>query len=338
MPDKIKVAVSNFPPLVIESEGKYSGFEVDLWKTLAKEINVEYEFKSSDLSEQISDLENKKVDVAFSGISLTEEREKKIDFSYATLDSGLLILVKKNKINFWSSIINFLKEGHKMMASIILGVALFIFLMGNILWLVERNASTFSKNYFPGVFESFWLVVSSMSTAGFGDFVPHTWTGRLLTTLIIVMGVAIFGILVAQISSFLTVMKFKGEISSHKDLNGKIIATKENSAGVGVIEGLGAKVIEMPKIEDAYDKLEKEEVDAVVYDAPALIYFIENKKRYADKFNIVEDLFYKHKYAIALQSESTLREPINRALLKLRESGIYDALYKKWFGEETEME
>jgi|WetSurMetagenome_2_1015567.scaffolds.fasta_scaffold130339_2 polar amino acid transport system substrate-binding protein len=338
MPDKIKVAVSNFPPLVIKSDGKYSGFEVDLWKALAKEINVEYEFRSSELLEQISDLENKKIDVAFSGISLTEEREKKVDFSYATLDSGLLILVKKNSINFLSSIRNFFREGHKMMASVILGVVLFIFAMGNFLWLVERSAPTFSKNYFPGIFESFWLVVSSMSTAGFGDFVPHTWAGRILTTLIIVMGVAIFGILVAQISSFLTVMKFKGEISSHKDLKGKKIATKENSAGVEITENLGAKVMTMPEIEDAYDKLEKEDVDAVVYDAPALIYFVENDKKYANKFNIIEDLFYKHKYAIALQSGSSLREPINRALLKLRESGIYDALYKKWFGEETEME
>jgi polar amino acid transport system substrate-binding protein len=338
MQNKIKIAVNNFPPLVMESDGSYRGFEVDLWKAIAREINFAYDLEVREIADQIAGLEKKEINAAFSGISLTEEREKKIDFSYATLDSGLLVLVKKNRISFFRSIGNFVSEGHKMLASAILGIAGFIILMGNLLWLVERNASTFTKSYFPGIFESFWFIISSMSTAGFGDFVPHTWLGRIITTGVIVIGVAVFGILIGQISSFFTVLKFKGEINSHKDLKGKEISTVVDSMSIKIAEDIGARVTAVDSIEEAYEKLDEGAIDAVVYDAPALIYFTENDRKYAGKFKIAGELFYKHKYAIALQSESSLREPINRALLKLRESGAYDTLYKKWFGEETEME
>ena len=43
--------------------------------------------------------------------------------------------------------------------------------------------------------------------------------------------------------------------------------------------------------------------------------------------------FQHESYGIALPSGSELVEPINLALLELREDGTYAQLYRKWFGE-----
>ena len=76
--------------------------------------------------------------------------------------------------------------------------------------------------------------------------------------------------------------------------------------------------------------------DAVVFDAPVAIYYAKNDQD--RQIEIVGELFEKQKYGIALREGSEWREPINRAVLKIVESGRYDALYKKWFGENLTME
>ncbi|MBV1903119.1 MAG: transporter substrate-binding domain-containing protein, partial [Marinosulfonomonas sp.] len=42
--------------------------------------------------------------------------------------------------------------------------------------------------------------------------------------------------------------------------------------------------------------------------------------------------FQRENYGIALPSGSDLAEPLNQSLLKLRENGSYDTLYRQWFG------
>ena len=42
---KLRVVVGEFPPLIIEDEFHYSGFEIDLWEAVAKKIGREFEYK-----------------------------------------------------------------------------------------------------------------------------------------------------------------------------------------------------------------------------------------------------------------------------------------------------
>lgn len=301
MKKKIIVAVSDFPPLIMNNRGRHSGFEIELWQKIAEEVGLNYRIEEHDFHDLISLLEKKKVDVALSGITINKYREEKMDFSHPTLDSGLLILVDKNrnKIRIWDNIKYLFREGHNMMTEILLAVLAFTVLIGHLLWFLERNHGTFNQSYFPGIFESFWLVVCSMSTVGFGDFVPHTWPGRIVTTIITVAGVAIFGILIAQVTAFLAIRKMKGDINSQQDLAGKKVCAKKGSTSITALNKIGARVVPVIKMEEAYNKLEAGKVDAVVFDAPALIYLTEKSDAYADKFEIAGNLFDKQKYGIA---------------------------------------
>ena len=338
MSDNIKVGISNFPPLVISEGAKYRGFEIDIWEAIAQKNGYNFEYEEKEFQEIIPSLAGKKIDIGLAGITINEKREKMIDFSHATLGSGLLILVSKDrkKIRIFKSIKFFIQEGYKAIISPLWLVIGFILVFANVLWFAEKGAKTFSANYLIGIFESAWLVICSMSTDSFGDYVPHTWPGRFVVTLIIIGGVAIFGLFIAQISAFIAVKKIKGDISNYRDLHHKNVATVRESTSVVALKKIGAKIILVSTIQEAYEKLKNQEVEAVVFDAPVLLYFADSKG--GEQFEIVGDLFDRQSYGVAFQNNSVLREKINQTILMLRESGYYDTIYKKWFGENLVME
>jgi polar amino acid transport system substrate-binding protein len=47
---------------------------------------------------------------------------------------------------------------------------------------------------------------------------------------------------------------------------------------------------------------------------------------------LVGSPFRRESYGFALPSDSPLVEPVNRSLLKLRENGTYDRIYRRYFG------
>lgn len=338
MEQKLKVAIADFPPLIMSEDGRYKGFEIDLWEAVAKEIGADFEYQKYDFKQIVPLLDNKKVDIGLAGIAITEKREKIIDFSHETLDSGLLISVNKdrNKPKFFETIKTVFHEGGKIIAPEALGVLAFIFIAGNVLWLVEKSAGTFNKNYVPGVFESFWLTIVSMTTVGFGDFFPHTWLGRIVTAVIIFSGTIIFGLLVAQVTAFLAVRKVKGEINGSRDLAGKSVAVIEGSVGENTMRKMGAKIVRTINTDEAFEQLKNGSVDAVVVGAPAAIWHEKNDQE--KQLEIIGEIFDKQKYGIAMIQGSDLRENINRAILKIIESGQYDEFYHKWFGDDLMME
>jgi polar amino acid transport system substrate-binding protein len=327
---KIKVAVAHFSPISIVDGKKFSGFEVELWEKVAEEIKVEYKYSKSKFLDIFEKLEKQKVDVAIAGITKTAKREETIDFSHNTFNSGLAILVNKKKswnlFRFMGIVFN------KSMRSVLLILLLFVVVAANVLWLAEKGSTNIDNSYIPGVFEALWWSIVTVSTVGYGDFVPGTWLGRFVGSVVILSGLAIFGLYIAKVSSAITLRELRSDITDKKDLKGKLVATKKGTTSVDALKEVGATVVEVEDIEETYEKLEKSKVDAVVFDAPILYEVINGD--YLQKFSLVDNLFMKQPYGFGLIEGSNLREPINRALLKLKENGVYRDLYVKWFGEQ----
>ncbi|EKE10971.1 MAG: extracellular solute-binding protein family 3 [uncultured bacterium] len=334
----ITVAISEMVPLVIEKNKRFSGFEIELWNMIAQKLNLDFQYKKVNFSKIFDYVCDGRADVAIAGITINKEREEMVDFSHNTLESGLLVLVSRDKnMNAFNVIRSMIKNGYKKILETIAGVGIFIFLFGNIVWFAEKNMGTFNNNYFPGIFESFWWAVVTMSTVGYGDFVPQSWAGRAFGMVVIFSGYIIFGFFIAEISSLITMSKLRGNISGHEDLSERNVATVEKTISVDALMKINANIVKVKSIEKAYAQLKDGLVDAVVFDAPTLLYFVRNGGM--RNFKIVGDLFNPHAYGIVVNEGSTaLKESINRALLELRESGEYDILYRKWFGDNTKLE
>ncbi|KAA0890275.1 glutamine ABC transporter substrate-binding protein GlnH [Pusillimonas sp. ANT_WB101] len=82
-----------FVPFEFKQDGKYTGFDIDLWDAIAKEAGLKYKLQPMDFNGIIPGLQTGNIDAALAGITIRDDRKKVIDFSDPYYESGLAILV-----------------------------------------------------------------------------------------------------------------------------------------------------------------------------------------------------------------------------------------------------
>lgn len=329
----LTVAVSEISPMVMKVGKKYTGFEIELWEKIAEEAGLDnYRYQSyKTIKGVLSAIVLKKADLALAGATINAQREKTVDFSHPTLDSGLRIMVRKDtKKSIFGTAKSFFGGETKRILTLFVTLFVFIFISGNAYWLAERRVSV-SMNYFPGIFESLWWTLVSITSVGYGDYSPTTWLGRAVGVGVILAGVLFIGFLIAEFSSFLTLKGMKLHISEYGDLAGKDAATVDGTTSIDALARIGARITAVKDIKEAYSLLERGSVEAVVFDGPTLLYRIKSERK--GKFRISGGLFDPQAYGIIFQQTSDIRETINRAMLRLKENGSYDQICRKWFGD-----
>ncbi|MBF0303536.1 MAG: glutamine ABC transporter substrate-binding protein [Desulfamplus sp.] len=87
---------TNFPPFEFKDPktGKHTGFDVELWDAIAKQIGISYDLQPMDFNGIIPGLQSGQLDVGIAGMTIKPERSKVIDFSDPYYNAGLLLLVK----------------------------------------------------------------------------------------------------------------------------------------------------------------------------------------------------------------------------------------------------
>ncbi len=124
-------------------------------------------------------------------------------------------------------------------------------------------------------------------------------------------------------------------ITTPDDLKGKRVGVQINTTAQFDLEKReGVNVAKYNTIDLALLDLRNKRIDAVVIDAPVAKYMI---------FQSFHDLktvgrrFTDEKFGIALaQGSDDLMLEINKALKKIKETGEYDRIHEKWFGEAAE--
>jgi len=325
--NKLKVGVHSYKPLVFQEKGRWSGLEVELWEKIAEELDIKYDYiEEKQFPSLLKKTTAGKFDLSMAGITRTIERDEKMDMSYFTLDTGLGIASLPRS----SFSLRDLAKGlfSKQTIVLLLFLVLFAAITAHIYWFVESGFSVATK-YSVGILESFWWSIVTFSTVGYGDIYPATFTGKIFGVLAILSGLALFGLYIGQLSASLALIKIKSDISSADDLAGKKVGVKTGTTAVGVVKSKFADVVEYPDLDDAYKALKKRQVDAVVADMPVL----QNQMK-EQGFVIPGPTFARQAYAYVFpksSENSELIKNINRELIRIRESGIYDVTYKKYF-------
>ena len=87
---------SNFVPFEFQDPdtGELQGFDIELIQALAKESGVEIEFETLDFSGLIAGMESGRFEIGIAGITITDDRKEKIDFSDPYYDAGLITAVQ----------------------------------------------------------------------------------------------------------------------------------------------------------------------------------------------------------------------------------------------------
>ena len=79
-----------------QETGEMIGFDMEIIAEVAQRAGFDYKLNTMDFNGIIPALQTGNVDIAIAGITITEEREKIVDFSDPYYDSGLRILVRQD--------------------------------------------------------------------------------------------------------------------------------------------------------------------------------------------------------------------------------------------------
>ena len=341
----LRVVTKPFAPFVMLEGDKYTGFSIDLWDAIAKKLDVEYEFNVKyeflgveTVGELIDTVSEKKAEVGIAGISITAQREEKVDFSHSFFRAGLQIMILneyESDPSLFSSMLNLgTTIFHPKQGLAVLILLMLFFVLGNIIWFLERHHNpNFSPKYLQGVWDGFWWAAVTLTTVGYGDKTPKRFVGQLFGFFALLVGCVFFASFTAAITAKLTVQQLQHSINGIEDLMDKQVATVKSSTAYYYLKKKRklAYVVEYVDIEQAYEALKNHEVEAIVYDAPVLQYYKSLEKKPTTK--LVGSIFKVENYAIAFPAGSRYKEKINQILLKLQENKEeYDQMKEKWFG------
>jgi polar amino acid transport system substrate-binding protein len=142
-------------------------------------------------------------------------------------------------------------------------------------------------------------------------------------------GVVFVALYTAQLTATLTVQQIAGGINGPEDLAGKRVAVTAGSTAASAVRQLQAQAVEVGQISEAFAALQNRSVDAIVFDAPVLMYYAANEGK--GRVQLVGAPFRKEDYGIIFPRGSILRSEVNIALLRMREDGAYQRIYDRWF-------
>lgn len=332
---ELRVAAVVVPPFVMEQNGALTGFNIELWNAIAARLNLRTSYQILPDGGALEEaMRSNRADLTVAPVVITSARDAAFDFSIPTSEASLQIMVRATgeKARVAGPLRELLRLLFSRTTVVWLGIALLLVLIpAHLVWLVERRHEggiIKNRNYFPGIFEAIYWAVSTLTTQA--ETMPRQWMARLLSIFWMFTGVVFVSFYTAQLTTALTVEQIRGAIEGPGDLPGKQVATLAHSAPVDYLRELHAQVQEFPTPDQMFETLLDKRVDAVVFGTQVLLYYAAREGK--GRVKIVGPQFDNAPIAIMFQLNSPWRRKVDGALLALRENGVYQQLYDKWFG------
>ncbi len=325
----LTVATVTRAPFSMVEDGTDTGFSVALWDALAGDIGLRYEWVRFDtFTEMINAVEAGQADAAIANISITEERETRIDFTQPIFETGLQIMLRGEGNGTLALIRSILSP------RLLLAVVIFLIItltIGMLMWAFERRKQKmFGETAREAAFPAFWWALNLIISSAHEEEAPRSALGRVFGTIMLVCSLFLISFFTANITAALTINAISEDVTGISDLDGMRVGTTEGSTTSTFLNLRGVQHREFATLEALLDAFENNDIEAVVFDGPILAYYMRTQA--PDDARLVDRIFRREGYGIALPTGSVLREPLNRALLHARENGDYDQLRAEWFG------
>lgn len=325
---KLAVGTKKAPPFSMKDrDGRWTGISIDLWRQIATELNLSYEFRELDQYDLLEGLKNGSLDVVVAELTITPERLDKFDFTYPFYTTGLGVAVVSKERN---ALISTIKQLFSItVLKILILFFLVLLLVGIVVWLFERqhNSDQFGGNTIQGIGSGFWFSAVTMTTVGYGDKHPKTMGGRIVSLIWMFTAIILVSFFTATITSMLTVKQLDTSVRGLEDLKKALVGTMPYTTSESFLKHSLISFKTYKSVEEGLEALIRGEIKAFVYDAPELRYTI--KQQFQGKLEVLPNTYSQENYGIALVNNSPLRKSINRVLLQtIRHQEWQETLYR----------
>ena len=219
----LRVGIKPLDPFVTRSGSRYSGFSIELWDEIARRNNWTTNYVWHDtLPPLLDDVAASKLDIGIAGISITREREARLDFSHPMFNAGLQVMTQaRGNQSLLARMSSFATASLGLYLLALIGV---IFIAGNVVWLFQRQ-----HGYLPGVGHGMFKAATVGLVGEVGE--PGHPLSRAAAVVWIVLGICFVSMFTASLTTELTVRQITGNINGVNDLVDKrVVAVKGSTA------------------------------------------------------------------------------------------------------------
>jgi ABC-type amino acid transport substrate-binding protein len=331
LPAKLLVATKPAPPFAIKgADDQWQGLSIQLWERIAEALELQYEYVETDMPGMLEGLQKGRFHAAVAAATMTAEREQWLDFSHPFYSTGLGIALPRTGTNSLSGALGGIVSIKFLRA--LGGLLVVLLLVGVVVWAFERraNGDQFGGPTIKGIGAGFWWSAVTMTTVGYGDKAPVTLGGRLVGLVWMFASIITISGFTAAIASALTVRHLDSAVAGPEDLPGVRVGSVSDTTSAAYLRRARIPYRPFESAEDALAALAHGELDAVVYDAPILRYFV--KTNHDDRLMVLGETFDDQNYALVFPAGSPLREDVNRLLLEQVNSVWWDDLVYRYLG------
>ena len=319
------------PPFAMQQpDGQWTGLSVDLWRAVARRLGWHYRIVGMSFGQLLQRVQDRSLDAGIGAITVTVGRQQRMDFSQPFYFTGLAIAVRAQRESTWRLVLGQLLS-LKFLA-LILSLLALLAGTGVMIWLLEgrRNRLQFGGGVLKGVGSGMWWSAQTMTGVGYGDIVPRTPWGRVFGIAWMIIGVMAVSSFTASVAATLTVGRLASPRITVRTLRTMRVGTVTPSTSADYLTKLGIKPVLFHHVRAALLALKNRKIQALVYDAPILRYFLRG--RIAGDIRILPELVQRQYYAVALPDGSPLRRAISDALLEEINSAQWHRLKARYLG------
>jgi polar amino acid transport system substrate-binding protein len=327
---KLVIGVVHDPPyLVKEKNGQWSGLNADIWKSVAEQLNVAYEFKEMPFYELIDALKTGGIDLSIESFFVMADRERFMDYSFAFGSTRLAVATLNEKMDhpWWLAIKLFFSWGTLKIVGLL---CLCLCILGFVFWLIERkeNPDHFGGGTMQGLSSGIYWVGSTLASGTCFGVALKSVTARVLGLIWMLLCAVALSALIASLSSSLSTARLTTEVINNDTLRHMHLGGVEGSAELGVLKKINGKYSVYAGEEDVLQAMLHGTVEGFLYDEITLHYYRDNNHK--GRISVYPTNLRRSPFAFGLPKNSPWRSKINVALLDLMEKPDWEFLLSRY--------
>ena len=326
--EELSVGVTDSPPFIIIEDDKITGLTIDLWNVISDSMNIDYHFVRNDFDDVMTNIYEGEVNISIAPMAINSSHADSTFYTQPFYITSMCVAVENH---YESGFVTIIKNLFSLSFLKTIGLLLLInFSIGLLIWLAERKENPAFSNKLDGIIDGFWWSWVTMTTVGYGDKSPQTKNGKILATIWMLVAILIISGFTATISSELTTKRLQNNVSNLHDLHKMKVGCLEGRNTAIYLDYKHIKHRQYQTFEEAFEALEKGEINALVDEGATLNYYFKKKEKDMTKKITLIELPNNKEYYCFMSSQPYLVNKINPYLLSFLESEQWNRLLRKY--------
>jgi polar amino acid transport system substrate-binding protein len=337
-PETLRVGVAGSPPFVVRKGDRIEGISLEVWQEVARTTNIDYTLiPQKNVEASLNAISKGELDVAIGPIGITPKRLEKVTFTQPFFLAQIGVLLPSQPPTAWHRVRPFFTLAA---ISSICFLCVSLFIVGNLLWLFERdkNSEQFPKAYHRGVGNGMWFALVTLTTVGYGDRAPITGAGRFIAGVWMLVTMITASSLTAGLATAFTLAlseRTTDKFAHLDDLSGARMAVVADTTSEQWADYYDVQAVPRQTLPEAIDLLVNDRVDGVVFDRPALEYYLQQHPEL--DLRLAEFVLATETYGFALPNDSPFTQRLNVSLLHLFQLHKLKDIEHKWLKPEGDL-